>query len=223
MSAHEFAAQREQMVKDIARDFRSHAEMTGCARLSPKVAQALRSVPREAFVPAAKRESAYLNRPLPIGHGQTISKPYIVALMKQLAALPRGARVLEVGTGSGYQAAVLAQLAAMVYSVEIIAPLARQAAETLAALAIDNVHVQIGDGQLGWPGHAPYDAILVTAGGAEPPALYQQLAIGGHLVMPVERGHCAQELRVIVKHAGNRREERTVLPVRFVPLTGAPD
>lgn len=223
MPANSFTARREQLVKDIARDFRANAELTGCARLSPKVAQALRAVPREAFVAADQREWAYLNRPLPIGHGQTISQPYIVALMTQLAALPRGARVLEVGTGSGYQAAVLAQLAAMVYSVEIIEPLARQAAETLAALAIDNVHVQVGDGQRGWPEHAPYDAILVTAAGAVPPALRQQLAVGGHLVIPVDVAPGEQELRVITRRAAERYDERRVLPVRFVPLTGAAD
>jgi protein-L-isoaspartate(D-aspartate) O-methyltransferase len=223
MSNHDFVAQRAQLVEDLAREFLANAALTGCARLSPKLAQALRAVPREAFVRPADRPYAYLNRPLAIGYGQTISQPYIVALMTQLAALPRAARVLEIGTGSGYQAAVLAQLAAMVYSIEIIAPLASQAAATLADLAIDNVHVKTGDGQRGWPEHAPYDAILVTAGGDIPPALRDQLAIGGRLVIPVNVGVDAQELRVITRRSREHFEERAVLPVRFVPLLGVQD
>jgi protein-L-isoaspartate(D-aspartate) O-methyltransferase len=184
----------------------------------PRVLAALREVPRHAFVPEALRPFAYADQPLPIGHEQTISQPYIVAAMSELAQLRPGDRVLEIGTGSGYQAAVLARLAREVYSIEILAPLAERARATLSQLGVDNVTVRAGDGYQGWPEKAPFAAILVTAAPPVVPApLKEQLAPGGRLVIPVGSGE--QELRVITR--GERGfEERSVLPVRFVPMTG---
>jgi len=204
-----FAAQRLRMVSE-------QIEARGIA--DARLLAALRRVPRHAFVPAAERAHAYEDRALAIGHGQTISQPYVVALMTELAALRPDARVLEIGTGSGYQAAVLAELAGAVYSIEIVAPLARRAAATLAELGYRAVHVRAGDGYRGWPEAAPFDAILVTAAAPRvPPALLEQLAPGGRLVIPL--GGAEQQLEV------HRRTERgfeveRVLAVRFVPMTG---
>jgi len=184
----------------------------------PRLLAALRAVPRHAFVPASERAHAYEDRALPIGHGQTISQPYVVALMTELAALRPGARVLEVGTGSGYQAAVLAELAGSVYTIEIVAPLARRAAAVLERLGHRSVHVRTGDGYRGWPEAAPFDAILVTAAAPRvPPALLEQLAPDGRLVIPVGGGE--QALEVHHRTARGFEVER-VLPVRFVPMTG---
>jgi protein-L-isoaspartate(D-aspartate) O-methyltransferase len=184
------------------------------------VLRAMEAVPRHEFVPAESRAQAYADRPLPIGHGQTISQPYIVALMTSLAAPKPGDRVLEVGTGSGYQAAVLAELGARVYSIEIVEPLARAARQTLHRLGYDAVQVRHGDGYGGWPEAAPFDAIVVTAAPpAIPPALLAQLAPGGRLVIPV--GTQEQELRVLVRTASGI-ETRSVVPVVFVPMVGGP-
>jgi protein-L-isoaspartate(D-aspartate) O-methyltransferase len=184
----------------------------------PGVLAAMRRVPRDQFVPEELRGRAYDDRPLPIGENQTISQPYIVAVMTELAGVKRGSRVLEVGTGSGYQAAVLADLGADVYTIEIVAPLARRAARTLAALGYRAVKVRIGDGYRGWPEAAPFDAVLVTAAPPEvPDPLRQQLKVGGRLVVPV--GELDQELKVITRNASGFTE-RTVIPVRFVPMTG---
>ncbi len=185
----------------------------------PQVLAAMRSVPRHRFVPEALREHAYDNRALPIGEDQTISQPSVVALMTQLLGLERGERVLEVGTGSGYQAAVLAELGGDVYSIEILEPLARRAAATLAELGYDRVHLRVGDGYRGWPEAAPFQGILVTCAPEHvPPPLQEQLAEGGRLVIPVgPRGD--QELVVVVKEAG-KLVRREVVPVRFVPMTG---
>lgn len=185
----------------------------------PQVLAAMRSVPRHRFVPEELRERAYENRPLPIGEDQTISQPSVVALMTQLLALERGDRVLEVGTGSGYQAAVLAELGGDVYSIEILEPLARQAAATLAELGYGRVHLRVGDGYRGWPEAAPFRGILVTCAPDHiPPPLQEQLAEGGRLVIPVgPRGD--QELVVVVKEGG-KLVRRDVVPVRFVPMTG---
>jgi protein-L-isoaspartate(D-aspartate) O-methyltransferase len=183
-----------------------------------RVLDALRRVERHRFVPEALQASAYEDRPLAIGHGQTISQPYIVALMTEEARVRPGARVLEVGTGSGYQAAILSLLAGHVYTVEILEPLARQAAERLEALGYRNVTVRAGDGSLGWPEQAPFDAILVTAAPPElPQPLLDQLAVGGRLVAPVGEGD--QEL-VVVERTEAGLQRRRVLPVRFVPMTG---
>ena len=183
----------------------------------PAVLEAMRKVPRHRFVPASQLASAYDDRPLPIGHQQTISQPYIVAFMSELAHVKPGDKVLEVGTGSGYQAAVLAEMGAKVYSIEIVEPLVKRASETLRELGYD-VTVRHGDGYAGWPEHAPFDAIVVTAAPSQiPPPLRQQLEIGGRLIIPV--GRSFQSLVRVTRMAdGYRREE--VLPVRFVPMTG---
>jgi protein-L-isoaspartate(D-aspartate) O-methyltransferase len=182
------------------------------------VLAALRQVLRHEFVPARVADLAYEDRPLPIGWQQTISQPYIVALMSELAVPRPGARVLEVGTGSGYQAAVLSEAGAEVYTMEIITPLAERAAATLTRLGYRSVHTRTGDGYRGWPEAAPFDAIVVTAAPpAVPPALKQQLKVGGRLVLPVGTGH--QELRVITR-TERGWDERGVIPVIFVPMTG---
>jgi protein-L-isoaspartate(D-aspartate) O-methyltransferase len=184
----------------------------------PAVLNAMRTVPRHEFVPERLREEAYADRPLPLGWEQTISQPYIVAHMTQLAELRGGERVLEVGTGSGYQAAVLAEIAGQVYSIEIVEPLLRRAAATLRRLAYGNVCCRFGDGGHGWPDTAPFDAILVTAAAKRvPPGLLDQLADGARLVAPV--GRRDQRLQVIVRH-GKRFERQTGAAVRFVPLVG---
>ena len=186
--------------------------------LDRSVLAAMGKVPRHEFVPSDVAGMAYVDGPLPIGWRQTISQPYIVALMSELAAPRPGARVLEVGTGSGYQAAVLSELGAEVYSIEIVEPLARRAAATLARLGYASVHTRTGDGYRGWPEAAPFDAIVVTAApAAVPEPLRQQLKIGGRLVLPV--GTRAQELRVITRTAQGW-DERKVIPVVFVPMTG---
>ncbi|MEM8886249.1 MAG: protein-L-isoaspartate(D-aspartate) O-methyltransferase [Planctomycetota bacterium] len=182
------------------------------------VLAAMRSVPRHEFVPDHLRRRAYEDNPLPIGHEQTISQPFIVALMAEVAAIPEGGTVLEIGTGSGYGAAVLAELAATVYTIEIVEPLAERSAATLARLGFDNVHVRAGDGYRGWPEHAPFDAIGVTAAPPKiPEPLKQQLKVGGRLVLPV--GERDQELRVVIRTRQGFRET-TVTRVRFVPMTG---
>lgn len=182
------------------------------------VLEAMRKVPRHAFVPVELRSRAYEDRPLPIGHEQTISQPYIVALMTELARVGPGDRVLEVGTGSGYQAAVLSALGAEVHTIEIVEPLASRARATLETLGYGRLHYRVGDGYRGWPEAAPFDAILVTAAPDHvPQALVDQLALDGRMVIPVGRG--VQNLVVITRTAGGiRREEIT--PVRFVPMTG---
>lgn len=184
----------------------------------PRVLAAMSEVPRHEFVPPSHRDEAYADRPLPIGWGQTISQPYIVAVMAELAELGPGSRVLEIGTGSGYHAAVMSRLAAEVYTVEIVPPLGESARATLARLGYDNVHVRIGDGYLGWPEEAPFDAVVLTAAPPEiPRPLLDQLAVGGRLVAPV--GDLDQELRVVTR-TETGYQSRDVLPVRFVPMTG---
>lgn len=180
---------------------------------------AMRAVPRHEFVPADVRDLAYGDHPLPIGYAQTISQPYVVAFMtEQLRARP-GMKVLEVGTGSGYQAAVLAEIGCDVYTIEIVEPLAATAAATLARLGYDRVHVRHGDGYRGWPEAAPFDAVIVTAAAAEiPPRLLEQLAPRGRLVMPVGPRDEVQYLVLVEKAASGRTTQRTLLPVRFVPL-----
>jgi len=184
-----------------------------------RVLDAMRAVPRHEFVPAAIREDAYGDSPLPIGHGQTISQPYIVALMTELARPTPSDRALEVGTGSGYQAAVLSRLVARVFSVELVDPLAQSAASTLRRLGYANVTVRSGDGYLGWPDEAPFDIILVTAAPEEvPPALVAQLKPGGRLIVPVGRVWDVQDLQLIEKDATGKVSTRSVIPVRFVPM-----
>lgn len=210
---------RQSMLAAVRATAADAQDYTGLPRLDDRVMQAMAAVPRHEFVPPALREFAYLNRPLPIGEGQTISQPYIVALMTQLAGVEAEDVVLEVGTGSGYQAAVLAQLVRHVYSVEIIEALGQRAKQTLARLGVDNVSVKIGDGYQGWAEHAPYDAIVVTAAPATmPPRLLEQLKPGARLVAPVGPQHRAQSLRVLEKKAEGGIEVKDILPVAFVPM-----
>lgn len=207
------------LLEDIRQETELTAGYTGRAALDRRVMEAMAKVPRHAFVPDHLQLSAYANRPLPIGHGQTISQPYIVALMTDLIRPRPEHMVLEVGTGSGYQAAILACLVKQVYSLEIITALAEQARERLQRLGYSNVAVRAGDGHGGWPEHAPYDAILVTAAAAAvPPALVEQLKPGGTLVIPVGNRFTGQDLRVVSKDEQGRVREKNVLPVIFVPL-----
>jgi protein-L-isoaspartate(D-aspartate) O-methyltransferase len=192
---------------------------TGLARMSPTVRAALGKVERHRLVPPAEASRAYRNHPLPIGAGQTISQPYIVALSTDLLQLDSGSVVLDVGTGSGYQAAVLAEIAAQVFSVEIVESLGREAAGRLQELGYRNVEVRIGDGYKGWPEKAPFDAIVVTAAApAVPKALVEQLKPGGRMVIPVGGDGDTQYLKLLIKRADGGYDERRVLPVRFVPL-----
>lgn len=182
---------------------------------------ALRRVPRHRFVPDNLREAAYEDHPLPIGHGQTISQPYIVAYMTEKAAITPGCKILEIGTGSGYQAALLAAMGARVFTIEIIPELAQRAATTLRDLGYDQVQVRTGDGNRGWPDEAPFDAIIATAAPeAIPPALVDQLAEGGRLIVPVGPQGGSQNLMLVTRTNG-QIHQRTLLPVRFVPFTRA--
>jgi protein-L-isoaspartate(D-aspartate) O-methyltransferase len=186
------------------------------------VLAALERVPRHRFVPAGQAARAYADRPLPIGHGQTISQPFIVGYMTELLGLEAGDRVLEVGTGSAYQAAVLAEIAAEVVSIEIVRPLAESAAARLEALGYGNVTVLHGDGYFGWPDRAPYDAVIVTAAAEHvPPPLVAQLRPGARMAIPVGASTWTQNLLLVEKHADGRVTTRNLLPVRFVPLTGS--
>ncbi len=185
-----------------------------------RVLEAMRAVPRHLFVPVLQRPFAYEDRPLPIGHKQTISQPYIVALMTEMAGVDEGDVVLEVGTGSGYQAAVLSVMAKEVYSIEYLEPLGLEAKKRLQDLGYDNVSVKIGDGYKGWPEHKPFDAIIVTAGiDHVPPALVEQLNKGGRMVIPVGP-EGAQELLLLTKDEQGKMLEHKIIPVRFVPFLG---
>ncbi len=189
--------------------------------ISPDVIAAMGRVERHEFVPEALRAAAYEDRPLPIGYGQTISQPYIVALMTNLLEPTAGDRVLEIGTGSGYQAAVLAELGLEVYSIEIIPELGDEAAARLDRLGYDNVATRVGDGYYGWPDRAPFDGLVVTAAaGHVPPPLIEQLKPGGRMVIPVGEPFRVQQLVLITKAADGSLRSRQLLPVRFVPLTG---
>jgi protein-L-isoaspartate(D-aspartate) O-methyltransferase len=208
-AAQDASAHRNRMVAD-------QIEARGIS--DPRVLAAMRKVPREEFVPADMRPFAHQDHPLPIGEGQTISQPYVVALMTELAAVRGGSRVLEVGTGSGYQAAVLAEMGAEVWSIEIVDSLARSASERLRRLGYKSVRVRQGDGYRGWPEHAPFDAIVVTAAPPEIPApLKEQLAMGGRLVIPVGSG---DGTLMLVTRTKDGFTSRAVAPVRFVPMTG---
>ena len=187
---------------------------------SEKVAEAMRVVPRHAFVPRWRQSSAYVDSPLPIGHGQTISQPYIVALMTELLNLTPASKVLEIGTGSGYQAAVLAHLTPNVYSIEIIKPLADRARQALSKQGYQEVHLHRADGYYGWQEQAPFDAIIVTcAAGHLPPPLWEQLKPGGRIVIPIGGPHEVQRLVLITKTEDGKRRSTTITQVRFVPLT----
>ena len=187
----------------------------------PNVLKAMRAVPRHAFVPPSQRAYAYADHPLPIGHGQTISQPYIVAFMTEALKLDPNSRVLEIGTGSGYQAAVCAEIARDVYSIEIVEPLAKSAARLLKKLGYRNVFVKAGDGFYGWPDKEPFDAIIGTAAAVRiPPALIRQLKTGGRMILPVENELGFQYLILATKDENGRLHRKNVMPVRFVPMTG---
>lgn len=212
-AADPFTVARMRLVDEIAEDIET---------LDPRVEQALRTIPRHRFVPEDLQRAAYQNRPLPIGHGQTISQPYIVAFMTDLLRSKPTDVVLEVGTGSGYQAAVLSPLVKQVYTVEIIAALARESTERLRSLGYKNVVTRHADGYHGWREKAPFDAIIVTAAATHiPPPLIQQLKPGGRMIIPVGGPFATQSLMLVEKTAAGKVRTRSVLPVVFVPLTRA--
>jgi protein-L-isoaspartate(D-aspartate) O-methyltransferase len=208
------------MLEEIAAEAEATADDTGRAKFDARVMAAMADVPRHAFVPPSEAFRAYLNNALPIGRGQTISQPYIVALMTDLLDPRPDHVVLEIGTGSGYQAAILSRLVRQVYSVEVIPELAVEAQERLRRLGYGNVSVKAADGNAGWPEHAPYDGIIVTAVAAQvPKALLAQLRNGGRMIIPVGESH-SQELILVEKSAEGAISEQSILPVAFVPLVG---
>jgi protein-L-isoaspartate(D-aspartate) O-methyltransferase len=217
--AQDFAAQRARMVTEVEAMYAETRSETGFAAMSPAVRAALGKVERHRLVPAAEQSRAYRNHPLPIGSGQTISQPYIVALSTDLLNPRPQDVILEVGTGSGYQAAVLAEVASRVYSIEIIASLGNEARKRLEDLGYGNIEIKIGDGYAGWPQKAPFDGIVVTAAAPRvPPALVDQLKVGGRMVIPVGGSGDIQYLKLLTKRADGGVDEKRVLPVRFVPL-----
>jgi protein-L-isoaspartate(D-aspartate) O-methyltransferase len=217
--AQDFAAQRARLVADVDAMYAETRAETGLAAMAPRVRAALAKVERHRLVPPEQANLAYRNHPLPIGHSQTISQPYIVALSADLLAPEPNHVVLEVGTGSGYQAAVLAEIVKQVYTIEIVEALGRTAESRLAALGYKNIEVRIGDGYKGWPEKAPFDGIVVTAAAPRvPQALVDQLKPGGRMVIPVGERWEVQQLLLIVRKADGTVEQKTVLPVRFVPL-----
>jgi len=219
--AQDWAALREAMVAEIRADVIATRSYIGKGSLQPEVLAAMGRVPRHAFVPDAVQPAAYENRPLPIGFGQTISQPYIVALMTDLLAPEPTDTILEVGTGSGYQAAILAELVGQVFTIEIIPELARQAEQRFARLGIANIRVRQGDGYFGWPDTGPFDGIIVTAAADHvPPPLVRQLKKGGRMVIPVGHRFSVQQLLLITKDREGNLKTQQILPVRFVPLTG---
>jgi len=212
----------ERLIQDIEREVALTRSMIGKDAFDPRVMEAMRGIPREQFVPDDERALAFRNGPLPIGYGQTISQPYIVALMTDLLAPEPDDVILEVGTGSGYQAAVLSRLVRKVYSMERIEELADEVTARLHRLRYDNVEVRHGDGYFGWPEHAPFDGIIVTAAAPHvPQPLVEQLRPGARLVIPVGGVFSAQQLIVVERGPDGRVHSRDVLGVAFVPLTGA--
>ncbi len=213
-----YSAMREQMVEEVAAHTRVAHEHIGKEALDPRVTEALVRVPRHEFVPVEIKPYAYVNSPLPIGCGKTISQPFIVALMTDLLEVGRGHRVLEVGTGLGYQAAVLAELAGQVYTVETIEELAGEAKERLGRLGYANIETRVGDGYQGWPEHGPFDRIMVTAApDLIPPPLLHQLKAGGRMVIPTGIPE-AQQLTLVTKDERGRTRTESILPVRFSVL-----
>jgi len=219
--AADYERERARLMEEIAAEVEQTSRYIDKRELDGRVMAALARVPRHEFVPDSQKRYAYENRPLPIGYGQTISQPYIVALMTDLAGVGPQARALEVGTGSGYQAAVLAELAQRVYSIEIIPELAAEAEQRLRRLGYDRVETRQGDGYYGWGEAAPFDLILVTAAASHvPPPLIRQLKPGGRMVIPVGGRFQVQQLVLVEKTMDGEVRTRQILPVRFVPLTG---
>jgi protein-L-isoaspartate(D-aspartate) O-methyltransferase len=217
--AQDQAAQRAAMVAEVDRMYADTRAITGLPAMSGRVRAALGKVERHRLVPADRRTLAYQNHPLPIGAGQTISQPYIVALSTDLVVPEAHHKVLEVGTGSGYQAAILAEIVQKVYSIEILEPLALTARKALSELQYKNIEIRVGDGYKGWPEQAPFDSIVVTAAAPRvPEALVAQLKVGGRMVIPVGASGAIQDLLLIVKTAPDKVEQKSVLQVRFVPL-----
>lgn len=213
----DYAGERAALIDEV----RDYARQYSPRGVDEKVLQAMMSVERHKFVPEGSRRQAYNNHPLPIGYGQTISQPYIVALMTDLLKISSNDSVLEIGTGSGYQAAVLAELAGRVYSIEIVEPLAKLVKERLARLGFDNVTTRMGDGYYGWEEHAPFDSIIVTAAASHvPPPLIEQLKPGGRMVIPVGGQFLTQYLLLIEKDRNGEVTSQQIMAVRFVPLTG---
>jgi protein-L-isoaspartate(D-aspartate) O-methyltransferase len=221
LSATEYEAARQAMIDEITADVRQTSEYLQRESLNPGVLRVMGEIPRHRFVPKASHNHAYENRPLPIGHGQTISQPYIVAIMTDLLDPQPDDRALEIGTGSGYQAAVLSRLVSQVYSMEIIEPLGEEAKGRLRRLAYDNIEVRIADGYFGWETEAPFDIIIVTAAASHiPPPLVKQLKPGGRMIIPVGSRFMTQQLLLVSKDEQEQLSVRQILPVRFVPLTG---
>jgi len=220
----DYTKSREKLIRSIEQDVRETASFIGTGKLDERVMQTMLKVPRHEFVPGLLRGLAYKNQPLPIGHGQTISQPYIVALMSSLLSVKPTDRALEIGTGSGYQAAILAELAGQVFTIEIIDELAKQASFVLDKQGYKNIKKRIGDGYYGWQAHAPFDVIVVTAAaGHIPPPLIRQLKPGGRMVIPVGSRFMVQQLVLVEKDNNGKVSTRQILPVKFVPLTGKHD
>ena len=216
-----YALKRQQLIADIEDDVRATVKYINKKSLNKRVMQVMGTIPRHKFVPENMRSSAYKNQPLPIGYGQTISQPYIVALMTDLLQPQQEHRVLEIGTGSGYQAAVLSQLVEHVYSIEIIEELGKSSTKLLSQLGYDNIETRIADGYDGWSEHAPFDGIIVTAAISHiPPPLVKQLKKGGRMVIPVGTRFQTQYLTLVEKDMQGTVTTRQVLPVAFVPFTG---
>jgi protein-L-isoaspartate(D-aspartate) O-methyltransferase len=217
----QFQAERQAMLREIESVIDRTAARTNRAAFSDPVMNAMASVPRHEFVPPNMRDKAYENRPLPIGNGQTISQPYIVALMTDMLGTKPEHRVLEIGTGSGYQAAILAQLVDHVYSIEIVEELGNTSKQVLSKLGYDNVSTRVADGYNGWPEHAPFDSIIVTAAISHiPPPLVRQLKKGGRMLIPVGTRFQTQHLTLVEKGSNGEITTRQILPVYFVPFTG---
>ena len=216
-----YTSARQALIKEIITDVQETSIYLDKEALDPRVMEAMAKVPRHEFVPFLQKSYAYQNRPLPIGHGQTISQPYIVAIMTDLLKPKPDHRVLEIGTGSGYQAAILSEVVKEVYTIEIIGALGELAEERFKRLHYRNIKSRIGDGYYGWQDAAPFDGIVVTAAASHvPPALIQQLKPGGLMVIPVGSPFLVQYLVVVEKHPDGTVTSKQILPVRFVPLTG---
>lgn len=217
----QFTAARHALVAEISALAKETQAETGHGAFSPLVLDAMAKVPRHRFVPPEMERHAYRNRPLPIGYGQTISQPFLVAYMTELLQVNKGSKVLEIGTGSGYQAAILGELVKEVYSIEVIEPLATRATETLKRNGYTNVQVQAADGYYGWEKYAPFDVIIVTAAASHVPApLIQQLKRGGRMLIPLGSTFMPQHLVLVEKDMQDRIRTRELMPVQFVPLTG---